>query len=49
MDAFLAALDDLVDTNVEDLSPFEIMGALQLTQQRIALDLLIEEDEDDAE
>jgi len=50
MEAFLDALDDLIVDSAEELTAIELLGALQLTQQRIALDILTvgEEDEEAA-
>ena len=50
MEAFLDALDDLIVDSAEELTAIELLGALQLTQQRIALDILTvgEEDEEEA-
>ena len=46
METFLEALDALIAD--QDLSIIEVLGALQITQQRIALDaLLVDEEEDD--
>ena len=48
METFLEALDALIAD--QDLSIIEVLGALQITQQRIALDaLLVDEDEEDDE
>ena len=50
MESFLDALDDLIVDSAEELTAIELLGALQLTQQRIALDILTvgEEDEEGA-
>jgi hypothetical protein len=50
MEAFLDALDDLIVDSAEELTASDLLGALQLTQQRIALDILTvgEEDEEEA-
>ena len=50
MESFLDALDDLIVDSAEELTAIELLGALQLTQQRIALDILTvgEEDEEEA-
>ena len=50
MDSFLDGLDELIASS--DISIVELIGALQLTQQRLALELLTDQetdDEDDAE
>jgi hypothetical protein len=49
MEAFLEALDGLIDVYSEDLTVVELIGALQVTQQRIAFDLFIDDTEDNAE
>lgn len=48
MENFLTALDNLVDS-LEDVTAIEVIGALELVKQRMAFDLLVDEDEDDAE
>ena len=50
MESFLDALDDLIVDSAEELTAIELLGALQLTQQRIALGILTvgEEDEEEA-
>ena len=50
MEAFLEALATLIDEH-DDLTVIDVLGALQLTQQRIALDALLGDDdtEEDAE
>jgi len=40
MEAFLEALATLIDEH-DDLTVIDVLGALQLTQQRIALDALL--------
>jgi hypothetical protein len=49
MEAFLEALDGFIDVYSEDLTVVELIGALQVTQQRIAFDLFTDDTEDDAE
>jgi hypothetical protein len=46
MEAFLEALDELIDSHAEDLTGVELIGALQLAQHRIALNLLAYDSED---
>lgn len=48
MEDFLAALDNLVDS-LEDVTAIEVIGALELVKQRMVFDLLVDEDEEDAE
>jgi hypothetical protein len=48
MEDFLEALDELITTHCETLAAVELIGALQITQQRLAFDLFMD-DEDDAE
>jgi len=49
MEDFLTALDNLIDS-LEDVTAIEVIGALELVKQRLALDLLADdEDEEDAE
>ena len=48
MEAFLLALDALIEEH-ESLTVVDLLGALQLTQQRLAVDMLLNEDEDDDE
>jgi len=45
MDSFLDGLDELIE--VSEISVIELIGALQLTQQRIALRLLTDQDADE--
>ena len=47
MESFLDALDDLIVDSAEELTAIELLGALQLTQQRIALDILTVGEEDE--
>lgn len=42
MESFLDGLDQLMEAS--DISVIELIGALQLTQQRIALQLLTDEE-----
>jgi hypothetical protein len=49
MQDFLTALDDLIGS-LEDVTAIEVLGALELVKQRLAFDMLAdEEEEDDAE
>jgi hypothetical protein len=48
MEDFLTALDNLVDST-EDVTAIEVIGALELVKQRMVFDLLVDEDEEDAE
>jgi len=48
MEDFLTALDNLVDS-LEDVTAIEVIGALELVKQRLAFDLLADEDDEDAE
>jgi len=48
MEDFLTALDNLVDS-LEDVTAIEVIGALELVKQRMVFDLLVDEDEEDAE
>ena len=49
MEDFLTALDNLID-NAEGVTAIEVLGALELVKQRLAFDLLTDdEDEEDAE
>jgi len=50
MEDFLTALDNLVDS-LEDVTAIEAIGALELVKQRLAFDLLAddEDEEEDAE
>jgi len=45
MEDFLTGLDSLIE-DAEDISVIEIMGALQLAQQRLALEMFTGEDEE---
>jgi hypothetical protein len=47
MEDFLTALDNLVDS-LEDVTVIEVLGALELVKQRLAFDLLADEDEEEA-
>jgi hypothetical protein len=48
MEDFLTALNDLIGS-LEDVTAIEVIGALELVKQRLAFDLLVDEDEEDAE
>jgi hypothetical protein len=45
MEDFLSSLEELIE-NAEDITAIEVMGALQLAQQRVAFDLFTGEDEE---
>ena len=48
MKDFLTSLDNLIG-NAEGVSALEVLGALELVKQRLAFDMLVdEEDEEDA-
>lgn len=49
MEDFLEGLNGLIDAHCESMSIIELIGALQITQQRLAFDLFTDESEDDAE
>ena len=44
MEDFLTALDDLIGS-LEDVTAIEVLGALELAKQRLAFDMLADEDE----
>ena len=46
MEDFLTGLDSLIE-NAEGISEIEIMGALQLAQQRLAFEMLTDDGEDE--
>jgi hypothetical protein len=49
MEDFLTGLDSLIE-NAEGISAIEVIGALELAQMRISVDLLVDDDdEEDAE
>ena len=49
MEDFLTALDNLIGS-LEDVTAIEVLGALELVKQRLAFDMLADdEDEEDAE
>jgi hypothetical protein len=48
MESFLLALDALIE-EADELSFIQVLGALQLTQQRIALDALIGDEDSEEE
>jgi len=48
MEAFLLALDALIEEH-ESLTVVDLLGALQLTQQRIVFDMLTDDPEEDEE
>jgi len=45
MEAFLLGLDALIEEH-SDLTVIDLLGALQFTQQRLAVDMLLNDDED---
>jgi hypothetical protein len=45
MELFLDGLDELIEAS--EISVIELIGALQLTQQRVALQLLTDQDADE--
>ena len=49
MESFLDALDDLIVDSAEELTAFELLGALQFTQQRLALEILTADEEGEEE
>jgi len=49
MEDFLEGLNDLIDDHCESMSTVELIGALQITQQRLAFDLFVGDSEEDAE
>ena len=46
MESFLLALDSLIEEH-SDLGVIDLLGALQFTQQRLAVDMLLDDQEDD--
>ena len=48
MEAFLLDLDALIEEH-SDLTIIDLLGALQFTQQRLAFEMLINDDEEDDE
>ena len=48
MEDFLTALDNLVDS-LEDVTAIEVIGAFKLAKHPLTFDLLVEEEEEDAE
>ena len=48
MEAFLLGLDALVEEH-SDLTIIDLLGALQFTQQRLAVEMLLNDDEEDDE
>lgn len=48
MEAFLTSLDALIAEN-DDLSIIELLGVLQFTQQRLSVEMLLNNEEDDDE
>ena len=48
MEAFLMGLDALIEEH-DDLTIIDLLGALQFTQQRLAVEMLLNDDEEDNE
>jgi hypothetical protein len=48
MESFLLGLDALIEEH-NDLTIIDLLGALQFTQQRLAFDMLLNDEEDDDE
>jgi sulfur carrier protein ThiS len=48
MEAFLLGLDALIEEQ-SDLTIIDLLGALQFTQQRLAVEMLLNDDEEDDE
>jgi len=48
MEAFLLSLDALIEEH-SDLTIIDLLGALQFTQQRLAVEMLLNDDEEDDE
>jgi hypothetical protein len=48
METFLLGLDALIEEH-SHLTIIDLLGALQLTQQRLAFDMLLNDEEDDDE
>ena len=48
MEDFIVNLDNLIG-GLEDVTAIEVIGALELVKQRLAFDVMAEEDEEDAE
>ena len=46
METFLLGLDALIEEH-SDLTVIELLGALQFTQQRLAVNMLLNDEEDD--
>ena len=48
MEAFLLGLDALIEEH-SDLTIIDLLGALQFTQQRLAFEMILNDDEEDDE
>ena len=48
MEAFLLVIDALIEEH-SDLTIIDLLGALQFTQQRLAFEMLLNDDEEDDE
>lgn len=48
MEDFLLQLDNLVDS-LEDVTAIEVIGALELVKQRLAFDLLADDEDEEEE
>lgn len=48
MEAFLLGIDTLIEEH-SDLTIIDLLGALQFTQQRLAFEMLLNDDEEDDE
>lgn len=47
MESFLSCLSELIES-AEDISAAEMIGALEITKQQLILDLLADDDDDEA-
>jgi hypothetical protein len=47
METFLLALDALIEEHSDLTTAIELLGALQFTQQRLAVNMLLNDEEDD--
>jgi len=45
MEDFLEGLNGIIDAHCESMSIIELIGALQITQQRLAVDMLFNDEE----
>ena len=46
MEDLLTAIDDLIGS-LEDVTAIEVLGALELVKQRLAFDMMADEDEEE--